>query len=284
MNVKNLIILLLAFPLLFCILSCKDDDKQTPIKLKGLENDYLNLIYPATYDYPYTITGGDGYYTVHSSDESVLEVFQYNGQNLAFKPLKKGHAMVFVKDYSNNCLMIDVNVTYSTRTYIVEQVDVKILGEKLTENDIKELKNKALSITPAQVNSTYTFEYINKIDETGDITIYPKKDQTTGTTLVGTFKMTTPKEDEKQELEGTLAQVIKTCVFDFNGEKEKMLIALYYYDNNSYYKNNSQSKQTKEVGPKPKFYFIKDITQLFKNEYPALEKIYTVQTVRAEQY
>lgn len=259
-TMKNLI-LLFAVLITAGVTSC-DEDTDIPIHLMDDEEMYWaedNILHFAPYstEKTYTIYGGDGNYTVDCAIKDIVEVM-HTDEKLTIKPKKVGNTTVTIKDNSNHSFNLAVEVKYYEASYNVVEVTSIIKGDLLTIKEEKELKEKVKATIDMKVGGTYKFTYTNPGYKEGNVWI---NHNTTGfENIVGTFQIT--KETFKE-------YPIDLFTLKIDGKETQL-----------YFAERSFVNVLGRALPPRVYIMIEDVTAKYKTEYPAVEEVYVVQTIR----
>lgn len=260
MKTKYLLGIFIISILTVCFASCSDDEAYTPIKLsydpnsdQALETISLTPFSPTTI----FINGGDGTYSIKNSDENVILVTKQTDNVLIISPVNLGSASITIKDNSDNSCSLYINVRYSTSTYVVVKHDVVIEGDNITVGDKKLLEAEILSAIPVAIKGRYIFTYTNKFVDEGFVEIYSSDTKSEN----GTFKREQKQTEAGVKYAKTTMQIgNKTLVYDhapYNGS----------------IKSNSRTEMRYPSA------FIEDVTTIYKQKYPAIEKAYALQVL-----
>lgn len=253
--IKPLGIILLSLNLL-CFASC-DKDTDAPISLQYVENNTLDLVYPVSGGYTRDIMGGDGKYTVVSSDERILGVMLCEGQTLQFEPLAIGEAKVTIRDRSGHTYVLTVNISYMQHAFMVTKCEVTVTGAKLTAAEKTEIESQALATIPVKVGGGYRFVFTDAEQTKGDAYIFPEK-----------FGAGTP---EQSTFEQTLVNLggdvyYRNYIVATNTGVRSFVIMSY----------SGSPTYSSLVYP---VQFAEDLTDRFKPVYPNVEGVYTTQVI-----
>lgn len=245
--------------ILFCFTgftACNDDDGFPPLTLLYIEGEHSpiqeNSLTINTFDedgISFRIVGGDnGRYVIHNSDPNIIDC-NYNGDILTLIPRSNGNATVKITDYSGNSYTLQVEVTYPTQVYPIQEIQAEVEGGGLTGNEIQEIKTDIISRIPVKEGGKYIFTFGNKEQTYGSVKIYPSE---YSNPLEGNFRYV--------QAEGYEYTIIKIELWDGTS---------YSYTLKPY----SSTSQTEEG----LMTLQEDITNIYKGKYPALEKAYSYQ-------
>jgi len=252
-----------AFMLTLSVLfvsSCSDDD-YNPITLWHgesiieIENGWANLyLHPHHPEQSYNIKGGDGQYVIENVDKEVVTV-NYDGKTLFIKPIGVGYSSIHIRDNSNHILTIYLTVDYSKNTYNIVQCFSYVEGDNLTIKEKKQLEEEIVKTIPVAPQGRYEFTYSNPNENGGEVKIYPTV--TTSRYIKGTFL----QENIETEDGGYYNQITIRVE-----EKEWILVNTHYFNPN-----------TRAIDTSYPMMFVENVTDKFKQQYPALEKAYAMQ-------
>lgn len=272
MKKKNLFGILLISIIALCFPACdKDDDRSGPIIL-SYENDAMfdNVSRCITVSpfigatTPLYIKGGDGHYVINNSAEEVIDV-EYNGETICFKPLAVGTAVVTIKDKSGNQYDLNVRVEYIKYVYIVDSRECIVEGDNMTVGSKKELENKILSSSAAQ---RYEFTFTDKEGTKGILHLYG---QNTG------------GDTDYKEYDFENEQINTTITLNGRDVRAFARVVLKTANGNLPFYVTMDAGLSKSTGGDmivSRYCFVRDLTEQFKTDYPALDNAYEVQTVR----
>ncbi|MCC8186477.1 MAG: hypothetical protein LIP08_02920, partial [Bacteroides sp.] len=246
----------------FSLTSC-NDDKVSPISLKGYEGTDLSLYYPDSESHSYELTGGEGAYEASSSDTNVVTAGIDSKGNLAMKAIAPGKADVTVTDEAENKLVLKVVVAHPTLDLVVEKLDVTIKGEELTDDEKKEIGKEALNTILVQAEGGYKFTYTNEARTEGVVNVYAEK---FGDKAVsGEFRIVPVTAEE--ETEATQRQV-----YELTLDKSVRTLIL---ETTTATRAHMTEKKVSRV-------LLEDVTADFEEEYEGVEEVYTVQTIASD--
>ncbi|MEG2339769.1 MAG: hypothetical protein RSA53_03810 [Odoribacter sp.] len=210
---------------------------------------------------PLYIKGGDGHYTVNNLNKEIINV-DYNGKTIQFKPISLGSAIVAIKDNSGNQYDLTVEVRYHQQNYVIASKTCVVEGNNMTVGEKTELENKVKSLPPVE---RYEFTYTNKEDTKGSVRLYSQKSGSAVDYKEYSF--------EQESIDTTIIvndQNVRSLYrITMKTEKEsiKFYVAMYF-------------DGTKSIGGDmvlKRYYFIQDLTERYKGDYPAMENVYEIQ-------
>ncbi len=243
---------------LFFFVSC-DNDKVSPIKLKDFDESVLRLSYPDDGQYTYTVEGGNGEYTASSQDPDVVSARMVKSDlQLIVKGL--GKTKVVVTDESDNSFSVDVHVDYYMLQMRVSKLQVHITGE-IEEADKKVLTEKALATFPIAVGGGWQFVFMDKERISGEVYMI-QPDTTDSRALKSDFTVRVLKEGDPGSEYG---RYIYDLTID--GKERSFIWTTQQY----------LSTRLSVVAP---VLFVEDMTEQFKEEYPGVKEVLTVQTLQ----
>ncbi|MCC8173482.1 MAG: hypothetical protein LIO65_03570 [Odoribacter sp.] len=261
MKPKNLLGILFLSLFARCCISCSDDDKEQPISLKDWESNKISLVYPDTTSYHFTLQGGDGNYHVQSNKPEIIRAeLMSSGKILKLTPLDLGAAVVTITDDSENSLELQVTSDYHTLNIGILEHNVRITGD-LRESEKEEIREKALKTIPVEIGGGYKFIYTQYGEDyrgAGTVVIYPKefgKDA-----IEGTFK-----EARVDITIGEQENTLPVYYLDIDGETTELFIVSY--------QQFAPRDMVVQVA------FMQDVTDIFKEDYPHVEGVYTLQLI-----
>lgn|GEM_PF-883154 len=262
-NMKTIQLYFLLFAISICgiISSCSDDDNNSyaPITLsypeESIEFDnesrYITLS-PFSEGILLHIKGGDENYTVTNADNKVVTAAQ-TGNKISITPLSIGSSAITIKDNAGNSYVLSVNIEFYKHTYDIVTNEVLVEGGDLTMNEKKAIEEELLKLIPVKPKGKYVFIRSNKDNNIGDIEVYPN---TGGKTLKGTYKYSGNE----------------TRTFTINiGDNTHIYEYLMY---------NGSLLRNEVLVP---MMFREDLTEKFKEKYPAVEKAYAIQGMIQER-
>lgn len=225
-----------------------DNNKPNPI-----ENNQVNLRFPTSDKTQLVIMGGDGNFTVTNTNEKTIAV-SINNREVAIMPLTTGNSVVTIADKSNHSYMLNVKVDYRTIDMMIDKQDVIVVGDKLSEVQKAEIKQKATLTLPVKVNGGFKFVYTKGASTTqGQVFIY--KDSFGVSGIESTF------EEKRTELTD---QRYPVFTINIDGKLRDFILAPYM--------------EIKSKGDMiPTMALNEILIEQFKTEYPDVEKVYTQQ-------
>lgn len=252
------------------------------ILVVGCDKDYENNIAPITLSYednvmfdndsrhyhispfieattPLYIKGGDGHYTVSNLNKEIITV-DYDGKTIQFKPVALGSGTINIKDNSGNQYDLIVEVRYNQQNYIIASKDCIVKGDNITIGEKKELENKVKSSSNVEL---YEFTYTDKENTKGTARLYQQKNSS---------------DYKEYDFEN---KTINTTI-TVNGQNIRVLACVTMKTGNEtliFYVTTIFSI-TKSVGGdinQARYCFVQDLTEQYKADYPAMEKVYEIQ-------
>lgn len=223
---------------------------------------------------PFVISGGVGDYTIQSSAPSIVQAEYVDGRLTLRLQEIVGTALVTIRDEEGREYVLTVQVGYQTETYNVASYIVMVQGDNMTVGDKKQLEEKIAGATtgPMAIES-YQFVYDDAISGNGHL--YMMGDETP-------FTFTTVTTTELEEIawvpwldDYQLPLKVFTEVSFTNGE----------HSDEFYLSNPFQPVSTKTIG-QPSYLrcFIYDLTDDYREDYPAMEHVYLLQLVGRSHY
>lgn len=269
MKMRNLC---MAFALLVftgLVSSCSDDD-DAPITLSyhlstdGSFNSLEGSLYHSFFggDVLLDIHGGDGTYTIQNLNNNIVTAVLYNDNVIQLEPKSTGGANILIQDSSQKSYLLKIYIGYEKQTYKVVKHEVYIKGESLTEEDKVKLEADILKRIPIDERGLYIFEYTNKERTEGLVNLYSS----------GPDVPKVPFKIEKKG--GTRPEYRYSERMTINVDEEE-----YVYDFGDY-----NQIPTSRASMPINYYsmFVEDVTNMFKEKYPAMEKAYAIQVIRIE--
>ena len=196
------------------------------------------------------INGGDGSYSINNTNKEAINA-TLNGNSFTLEPVTLGDAEITISDNSGNSCKFSVRVAYQSTIYEVFVTEAIVEGDNLTIVDKKKFEEEILKNISVQAKGKYELIHCNCNNNIGCIKIYPAQ---TGESIEGEFQYETK--------ENAGLYTIKT--------KDKT----YSYHFTTFGKLDAKST------PAPLFQFTEDVTDKYKQAYPALEKAYAIQGLR----
>ncbi|MEG0693844.1 MAG: hypothetical protein RR444_12280, partial [Oscillospiraceae bacterium] len=222
------------------------DDKSDPV-----EGNRVSLLFPTSDKTQLIILGGDGDYAISNSDETVVNVTM-ESKHINITPLSTGSSTVKITDKSGGLYALNIDVLYQKLNLIIDKQDVIVIGDKLSEMQKAEIRQKAALTLPVKVNGGYSFIY-NLDQHKGEVSIYKDKYGENG--VLSTF------EEKYTE---TAGKGYRSFAIQIDGKKREFIL-------NRYVVPVSKSDMIVPVA------FIEIITEQFKADYPDVESVYTQQ-------
>lgn len=258
MKLKTAMWILLISFFTFCWVSC-DKDSNEPLSLDQVENNSIKLYYGSKGGV--TIIGGDGNYSF-SCDSSLLKAKMTSRNYISFEALGVGNAAVTIKDQSGNSYTLNVLISYKTENIVVTKLDATVVGNDMTTDEKKELKEKALTTIPVKIGGGYKFVYTeneNQDNTNGIVFIYPEKYG--NDSIKGTFERSIMKEAYG-------SSSYSTYTLHYKNTDRTFLLMQY------------SGQVTKSIGYQT-IQFAEDLKGQYETEYPNVEQVYTSQIIRS---
>ena len=232
--------------------ACDKADKVEPVLFPDIEGNVINLEYPDVF--LTKVTGVDKGYRVVSSHPDIVyvELIKIDSFYVSFGAIGVGDAQIFIVDKSDQPVyVLDVHVSYKRYTLVIQDVEVEIKGDDLTDTEKIEIEEKALATIPVQVNGGYELIFTNKKSRSGKLIFYEDTMGEGG--KEGTYSIT------YKSYEGFFFEY----EIDDTGEKREFMI--------------SRISPIDGSGIVEKRKFVEDITEQFKADYPNVESVLTFQ-------
>lgn len=275
MTTKKLAGILSLFLCIICLTSCNNDDNFSPITLEYESPQYKFDNEKRSYTLtpfseettPLCIKGGDGTYKVTNENEKVVQV-NYNNGKITLKALGLGRASIKIEDSSNNVYILSVAVEY--RTYINNVITVKTIvkGDELKDKEKTELMQ---ALSNSYLIDKYVFTFMNAENSKGTVDLYYSDNNM----KTGNFENEHIKLDEEDAIlikdEYKLRDYYRMTIKEDNGK----VIDTFYIT-----KDFLPLLDTRmNAHPLVKYCFVRDLTSQYKQDYPALENAYLIQSV-----
>lgn len=273
MKLTDFYVGLLLSLLITCITACSDDDKLKPITLQYEDSQLVfNNETPGFTLTPFNsetrnlvIKGGDGHYKVNNDNEDVVRVI-YDGEKIRFQSLSLGRASVTIEDTSGHSYLLSIVVKYRELMHNVIQWKGIVQGNNITVGDKAKLEKE---LGASNQITKYVFTFKNEENTKGTILLYDKDGKSKEYEFETEFiKLETPiiiMENIK------LDRYNRVTIKKEEGNEFLYVIIGYFLIN--------ERRDTTRNSPKPFYYFIKDLTEQYKAEYPAMEHAYSIQLV-----
>ncbi len=264
------------FLLLLCTINfagCSDDD-QSPITLAyedphiifNNEGRSITLTPFSRETIALYIKGGDGNYTVTNSNKEVIQA-NFDGEKITFKPVGLGIASIKIEDKSNNVYILTITVKYWEENNAVYQRIYIIQGNNLTVGDKTKLEKE---IEKSDTEKGYIFTYKEPAEAGGTIQIYYQN----GQQKEADFEKEHIILDEENAITITgntkLRDYWRVTVKDDNSV---------FYITRDFFSLIGQRSVRANFTPAPTYCYIKDVTEQYITQYPALEHAYIIQEV-----
>jgi len=229
--------------------ACNKAEDKTISLIPAIEDNLLNLYYPNIDKHAQSIIGGDGSYNVTSSDKTIVDVELIQGSTVLFEAKGLGDATVTIRDNSGKSYTFDVHVAYRITSFSIKELRVGVKGDNLTDEQKKEIEEKALATIPVQVNGGYELIYSNDDVASGELLVYT---ETMGVNAQkGTFRL------YKGDGDFAILDMI------YKGEERKFI---------------TTRTLLKDTGPVT-MALLEDLTKKFKAEFPNVESLQTQQVI-----
>lgn len=279
MKTKKLPGVLLIFLLAACFYSCRDSAEETvkPITLEyddpqfifNNEKRNINLTPFSDPTRPLQIKGGDGHYKVTNTNEDVVRV-NYNGETIRFQPVGTGTASIEIEDTSGRLYLLTIRVDYLTHTYPVYLKKYIVQGDNLTLGEKSKLEK---AIEAADPTTKYVFTFTDKENTQGTVRFYTQPLETGPSYREYTFKNELVElADESAPIIGNGYKLTSYNRLTIQSEKENILLYI-TKDISSFL--SSKAEQI----PLRRYCIIEDLTEEYKEAYPATEHIYKIHVV-----
>lgn len=245
--------------------ACSDDDDLKPITLKDREETTISLYYPNNTGYSFPIEGGDGNYSVKSSDNDVVKAEMISPFDFGLEIVGIGETTVTVTDNSQNSLTLNVVVDYESHSFAIKQHDVTVVGDDLTENEKKAIREAELTRIPVKVGGGYKFIFTDLENGKGKAVIYTDTFGSTG--MESTFEYKIFENEDEPSLKARGYEVI------INNEKRAFILDRY-----------NPSVVTKRFSENVTMALMEDVTLEVQQEYPKAETVYSSQVIEVKTY
>lgn len=261
-------ILIMSLLAVFITTGCSEDSND-PIQLHyTIYNDNPNpvtdnqvaILFPTSDKTQLEISGGDGNFSVSNSDKTKLNV-SIDRRFIDITPLSIGEAIIVITDKSGNSYILTVKVCYKEMNIKVEKQDVIVVGDKLSEAQKAEIRQKAILTLPVNVNGGFKLVY-NEGREVNKGIAFIYKDNFESTPVESIFEF---KQVEKN-INGVIQQY-PVCVITINGKQREFIV-------NKYITPKSKADIMVPMA------FNEDLTEQYKTEYPDVELVYTQQRIK----
>lgn len=270
MEIKKCYVAFYLLLSLFIFSACNDDDDHdhdNPITVMDMiDGTTLNKEYPYLYLSPFSskktfdIRGGDGQYDVLNLNEDVAEI-SYNGKWWELRVLSIGDATIKIFDNSGNVFDLYIRIDYPRKTFRIIQTFPYVKGDDLTIKQKKQLEEDIVKAIPVGTDGgRYEFTFTSKDAENeGEVVIYPSW---SAKSRKGTFSVKRVSIGYQQ---GADQYTIKV------DDEEWIFVDMPYFNPNT------------RALPIYHRMFTEDVTEKYKEEYPALEaawamQVYTIDT------
>ncbi len=260
-----LLIFLLAA---FIATSCSKDDIE-PIQLhysiynempNPVTDNQVSILFPTSDKTQLEISGGDGNFSVSNYDKTKLNV-SVNYRFIDITPLSIGDAIITITDKSGNSYALTVKVYYKEDNLKVDKQDVIVIGDKLSEAQKIEIRQKAILTLPVNVNGGFKFVYNEgKQVSKGKALIYKDNFGSLPVESVFEFKLV------EKMVDGVI-QKYPVYVVAINGKQREFIV-------NKYIAPKSNGDVMVPMA------FNEDLTEQYKTEYPDVELVYTQQRIK----
>lgn len=244
--------------------ACSDDDDDLkPITLKDQEDTTISFSYPNDTKYSFPVQGGDGNYSVQSGDEGVVKAEMISVIDFRLEIIGLGETTVAVTDNSNNSLVLNVVVDYTTHGFSIRLHDIAVIGDDLTGNEKKAIGEAQLVRIPVKVGGGYKFIFTDPDNNKGKAIIYT--DTYGGTGIETTF--------EYKVIENETSSSYRGYELVINNEKRTFILSRYY-------PSGVTTMSTENIT----MALMEDVTLKVQEEYPKAEMVYTSQVVEIKSY
>ena len=253
----------LCLGLLFCLsifISCSDDGASSiwlvyPEESIVFDNEARSVnLAPFSDGLTLVIKGGDGSYKAHVNNinKEVLSA-DLKGNTLTLRPVEMGSVIVVIDDNSGNKYSLNVSVEYPSATFTVIKLEAIVTGSDISVGDKKKLEDEILASIPIEELGKYKFIYTDKTYQKGNIEIYKNSD---ARAQDGTFVQVTKQDESVSYLETTITVGQTNYVYEFGA-------------------NVGLARNDMQVPMR----FLEDVTDIYKEKYPAMEKAYAIQVL-----
>lgn len=258
----NLLLLILTVVL---TTSCTKNDSQ-PIELYSVGYDdqtnpvidnQVEIRFPALEKTQLRISGGDGNFAVTNSNENILMMTLIDNA-IDITPLTIGNSVVTITDKSGNSYMLNVKVDYRTIGMIIEKQDIIVIGNKLSEVEKNEIREKAAMTLPVKINGGFKFIYNNREHSNqGQVFLY--RDSYGVDAIESTFE-----ESRMGIVVGGVENKIITFIMMIDGKPRNFNLTRYI-------------DQTLKSSVNVPMALNEVLTTQFRTQYPNAEMVYTQQ-------
>lgn len=237
-------------------IGCNDDDME-PITLKDRDVTTIKIYYTnSEAEHTYTLQGGDGHYIVKTGSEDIVTAEMISSVDLRLRVAGLGKTTVTITDNSQNTLILNIEVSYEIRNHVIVKHDVIIVGDDLTENEKKAIREKCLAEIPVKVGGSYQFIFSDPLNRKGEAIIC--------TDALSSYRIETTFEFKEIEDIDNFYPWGYEIVLD--NEKRVFIIGRYYPSTRAYM-----------IVPTA---LMEDVTRKIQTEYPNAELVYTLQVIK----
>lgn len=224
------------------------DDKSNPVK-----DNRVSLLFPTSDKTQLIILGGDGHYTISNSDETVVNITM-ESKHINITPLSTGNSTIIITDNSGSLYTLNIEVRYLKSNLIIEQQDVIVIGDKLSETQKDEIQQKAALTLPVKIKGGFSFIY-DLGNLKGHVLVYKDK--------YGENGIECPFEEIYTEREGIKCRLF---AIQIDGKKREFILNRYV----------TPTRKSDMIIP---IALIEILTNQFKADYPNVESVYTQQRI-----
>jgi hypothetical protein len=239
--------------------SCNDDEKLRPIELKDIDGAAIIIRFNSeTPAYSYALQGGDGNYKIESENKEVVTAEMISSVDFRLEAKSIGETTVTIMDNSQNILTLSVSVEYESHNFVITSHDVFIVGDDLTGNEKKAIREKQLAEIPIKTGGGYEFIFTDYKAGKGKAILYPEK--------FGSNGIETTFQQQRLNTEGSEAT---TWGYEVVINDEKRLFVM-----------NKYSPSTRDMFVPIALY--EDVTSNVQVEYPKAESVITAQVIEVK--
>lgn len=207
------------------------------------------------------IVGGDGNFTVTNSNKETVAV-DTDDRQIDITPLTTGSSVVTIVDQASNSYTLDVTVDYYKFGMIILKQEIVVVGDKLSDEQKAEIRQKALLTFPVKVKGGFKLVYKEGREaRKGEALIYKETFGADG--IESTFEV----KDFEYDLTG-VKETHSLYVITIDGKPREFILARYIAP---------KSKSTGVPIQNITLALHEILTDQFKAEYPDVEKVYTQQ-------
>lgn len=278
MKQKELFSVLLISLFVIGLTACSSDNDHIPPIMLSYENETINFDNDARFVYmrPFEekstlyIRGGDGEYMLHNGNPEIIQLEYNEGETqFSFTPLAVGTATVAITDQSNNSYLLTIDVRYFEVTYQTLSHGSFVVGDNVTVGDKKELEEK---VKAQSVVEKYKFTFTVKDNSKGKVRLSGQK--VGGSQNYVEYEFDNAYKPEEETLTIGDYEVKPLACITLHTESGEVTFYV-----TPYFMGTPVSRMPNPGGDMVIFNFVRDLTEAYKEEYPAIEKVYEVQTV-----